>query len=241
MNTFTIFEKRHHVFEYKDTNIPDIVVDKLLWKAWKITPSKNNFMPYTVSVLGPDKQEEKNKIYEKVTGNHLKSDTKGLAKDTKANPKMDGEYKFTENLAYHHVRQNSHLIVFSSRVCPEPNFYYKRKVKEEGHYAEQCEVNEVLGIAPTTSFEVGLFASALTGLCVEKGIDVSYCACFPQSHKEWKNTPYLWYDKENQFAKVHCIMSMGFGKFYRHQWLKNSGALPTDDIKPEKDVVVNWV
>ena len=38
----------------------------------------------------------------------------------------------------------------------------------------------VRDIAESTSFEVGLFAQALTVLCLEEGIDVSYCACHPQ-------------------------------------------------------------
>ena len=46
MSILDTYEKRHHVFEYEDKNIPDELVKELLYKAWKISPSKNNFMPY---------------------------------------------------------------------------------------------------------------------------------------------------------------------------------------------------
>ena len=52
------------------------------------------------------------------------------------------KYRFAINKAYNHVRYNSHLIVFSARIC-KPNKYMERMIEEEGHYAEQCEIKEV--------------------------------------------------------------------------------------------------
>ena len=60
MSTFDLLEKRRHVRTYKtDKHPPKELIEKLLWKTWKTTPSKNNFMPYNVHVLGPDKANEK--------------------------------------------------------------------------------------------------------------------------------------------------------------------------------------
>ena len=60
---FHVLKNRRHVNEYDTDNIPEKqVIEDLLWKSWKVTPSKNNFMPYHCNVLGPDKVEEKNKI-----------------------------------------------------------------------------------------------------------------------------------------------------------------------------------
>tara|TARA_B100001287_G_scaffold268657_1_gene265191 strand:- start:2411 stop:3142 length:732 start_codon:yes stop_codon:yes gene_type:complete len=232
----TTLEKRHHVLRYSDKNVSDDVLSKILYKAWKVSPSKNNFMPYTVNVLGPGDKRKKI-IYDKVVGNHIRYDEKGLEVDTKANPKMKVEYKFEINPSYAHVLENSHLIVFASRVVPEPNEFYKEKVRVEGHYAEQCEVDKVEHIAESTSFEVGLFAQALTVLCLEQGIDVSYCACLPKRPYKWKDTPWLWYDNENQLAKVHSIMSIGYGEYYRYQWLIDHDNKGTDRKPPIQDVV----
>ena len=85
-NIFNTLEKRHHVLRYKDKNVEDDLLAKLLFKAWKISPSKNNFMPYTVNVLGPG-DKKKRLIYDKVVSNHKYYDEKGLRTDTKANPK----------------------------------------------------------------------------------------------------------------------------------------------------------
>jgi hypothetical protein len=240
MSIFDTLENRHHILKYKPIPIPDKTVKELLYKAWKVSPSKNNFMPYQVNVLGPNRQEEKNIIWDKVMNNNKFYDDLGLQKDTKANPKMKIEYKFVNNPNYFHVRQNSHLLVISQRVCKEPNEFYKRMVRIYGHYAEQCEIDEVIPTAESTSFEVGLFAAALTALCIEQKIDISYCACFPKNEQRWQDTPYVWYDKENKLAKVHIIMSMGYSDVYRYEFMKTNGT--TDqDIKPEMEEIIKWI
>ena len=241
MSIFDTMEKRHHVIKYKPDVIPDKIIRDLLYKAWKISPSKNNFMPYHVNVIGPDKQTEKDIIYDKVVNNHKFYDQLGLAKDTEANPQMKMEYEFKKNPNYYHVKYNSHLLVYSQRVCPQPNKFYQRMVKEKGHFAEQCELDQVETTAESTSFEVGLFASNLTALCIEKGIDVSYTACLPKAIDKWKDTPYLWYDKEKQVAKIHSLMSIGYGDYYRYEWLKDIKAEEGEDVKPEADAVIKWI
>ena len=58
-NLLATLEQRHHVLRYKEENVPDDVLSKLLYKAWKVSPSKNNFMPYAVNVLGPGDKRKK--------------------------------------------------------------------------------------------------------------------------------------------------------------------------------------
>jgi len=239
-------EKRHHVYEYHKKNIPDEVVKELLWKAWKISPSKHNFMPYKVSVIGPNRQREKSKMWKKCQYNHKRAEAVGAnlpRENLDVNPYADNpeEYTFNTNPAYNHVKHNSHLLIFSARIC-KLNGYLKHVVAKEGHYAEQCEKSEVTNLRVSSSFEASLFAANLTALCIEQGIDVSYNLCFPGRKEEWKNMPYLWYDKEKRYARVFANMSLGYGKYYRHQWLKkvkpDIGHL---DLKPEVDEVIEWV
>jgi len=242
MSIFDTLEKRHHVRKYKPLPVHNKLIKELLYKAWKVSPSKNNFMPYTVNVLGPDKQEEKNIVYDNVSGNHKFYDDKGQTIDTKNNPKMKIDYEFKPNPNYFHIRHNSHLLVIAQRVCDEPNDYYKRMVETNGHYAEQCETDEVIPTAESISFEVGLFASAMTALCLEQGIDISYCACFSKSVNGWKDSPYTWYDTKNKLAKVHSLMSIGYADYYRHQWLKdNKRAKQGEDVKPEMKEIIKWI
>ena len=131
---------------------------------------------------------------------------------------------------------NADSVVLNSK---ELEGYMKRMVEKEGHYAEQCEIKEVENLKDSTSFECGLFAAHLAGLCIEQGIDVSYNLCKPGGKGYYKHMPFLWYDKEKKYATVHANMSMGYGKYYRHQWLKdfNRG----EDKKPEMEDVVKWI
>ena len=200
MSVYDLFETRHHVLRYSPEPVDQDLLNDLLWKAWKISPSKNNMMPYAVNILGPQQQAEKDKIYDKVVGNHKKLEVEGLEYNTAANPKLNVEYKFKVNRSYAHVKNNSHLLIFSSRVVPEPNQYYKTIAQREGHFAEQCEHEYVEPIADSVSVEVGFFATHLTGLCREQDIDVSFTSCMPGAVNEWKNIPYLWYDYEEQLA-----------------------------------------
>ena len=237
MSIFDTMEKRHHVVKYKPEPVPEKIVKDLMYKAWKISPSKNNFMPYNVNVIGPHNQEEKTKVWNMVVDNHKFYEEIGNAS---FNKHLAHKYEFKINPNYEHVRFNSHLIVFTSRVCPEPNAYYKRMVEHRGHYAEQCDKDMVIDLAEATSVEVGLFASHLSGLCIENNIDVSFCACIRKNIDQWKEFPYLWYDKDNQLARVHLIMSIGYGEHYRYQWHKENKT--TDqDIKPEYYEIVKWI
>ena len=45
-------------------DVPQSIIDELLQRTWKVTPSKNNFMPYKLHVLGPQHQDLKDKVYE---------------------------------------------------------------------------------------------------------------------------------------------------------------------------------
>ena len=246
MSIFDTMEKRHHVYQYQKKNIPDEVVKELLWKAWKISPSKHNFMPYKVFVLGPNKQREKSKMWKKCQYNHKRAEAAGAKlprENLSVNPYADKpeEYTFKTNRAYNHVKYNSHLLIFAARTC-KLNGYMQHVVKKEGHYAEECEISEVRNLRVSASFQASLFAANLTGLCIEQGIDVSYNLCFPGEREAWDNMPYLWYDKKQRHAMVFANMSLGYGEYYRYQWLKDvKKGIGHLDLKPEPDEVIEWV
>tara|TARA_B100002019_G_scaffold163586_1_gene141137 strand:+ start:1394 stop:2128 length:735 start_codon:yes stop_codon:yes gene_type:complete len=244
MGIVDTYEKRHHVFDYQKKNIPDELVKDILYKAWKITPSKNNFMPYHVHVIGPEQQGIKDEVWRKCAFNHRRKeedsfkrkDGDGVEYTTQLGNKTD--YKFVINRSYNHVRYNSHLIMFSARVC-KPNKYMTRMIEKEGHYAEQMEKKDVDEIRMTTSFECGLFAAHLAGICIEHGIDVSYNHCFPGEANAWPSLPFLWYDEDKKWARVFANMSMGYAKYYRYQWMIDGNR--GEDLKPEMEDVVKWI
>ena len=59
MDALELLDKRRHVKVYSLKDPGKELIEKLLWKAWKVTPSKNNFMPYHCNVLGPEREQEK--------------------------------------------------------------------------------------------------------------------------------------------------------------------------------------
>ena len=70
MTQLDLLDERRHVKVYDGESIPDKeLIEKILWRAWKVTPSKNNFMPYHVNVLGPERASEKESIWMKSVKN----------------------------------------------------------------------------------------------------------------------------------------------------------------------------
>ena len=52
MTQLDLLDERRHVKVYDGESIPDKeLIEKILWRAWKVTPSKNNFMPYQQMIL----------------------------------------------------------------------------------------------------------------------------------------------------------------------------------------------
>ena len=56
------FTNRKHVDAYDNSVDIEQEVIKSFKEAWRVTPSKQNFMPYTIHVIGPESQEWKNKL-----------------------------------------------------------------------------------------------------------------------------------------------------------------------------------
>ena len=53
-----ILKNRKHVLEFTDEVPSKELIDSLLQRTWKVTPSKNNFMAYTIHVV-TDKDKRK--------------------------------------------------------------------------------------------------------------------------------------------------------------------------------------
>jgi hypothetical protein len=205
---FDNLNKRKHVYEYKTDDIPneDIIKD-LLHKTWQVTPSKQNIMPYKVSVLGPSHTRYKESIYNKVVGNHVDMEEEGFQQGhiARVSNKVNPHYR--------HILHNPYLIVFSQRVCAEDevNPFYKEEITK-GHFMEQMYPEWVPRIKGSTAIEVGLFAQNLASLLLEKNIDYSFTVCFPADTKRWSDIPFVKHD-------VLLLMSIGKAKVYRRDFL----------------------
>ena len=217
-----LLNRRQHVFLYDEENIPEKkLIEDLLWKAWKVTPSKNSFMPYHCNVLGPDKVNEKHSIWQKSMINKKQINEKEI-KDHKE----DGY-----NPYFKHLSSSPYLLVFTQRVC-KPNAYYQRSI-DEGDYFEQTDSKKVESMIRTTATEVGMFMANLSAFALEKGLDTSTIACFPYSNlKAWSDLPWVKYP-------VVLLGSIGKAKLYRRNRMGQEERKM--DMKPEPEEVIKWI
>ena len=237
---YETFLKRKHVIEYDKDNIPDKkVIEDCLWKAWHMTPSKQNYYPYKAHIIGPESKfdDEKLKVWHKAMHNHHNVETRAFKKGEIK------EEKHKVNRTYQHLSDAPYVIVITQRVVnPEKtNEWNKKCIAEDGHFSEPEYKSQLENLAQATSVEVGLFVASLTGLLVEKGIDITYTQCFPKLLKEWKDLDFV-----NYTPLLLC--SIGYGKYYKMQWMKETG-LDTENGKSNWDMdrkadfkdVINWV
>ena len=223
MTQLQLLNKRQHVMAYDTVDVPEKqLIEDLLWKAWKVTPSKNNFMPYHCNVLGPERVEEKHSIWMKSVKNKKEINEKNI-KDHKE----EGYNPYFE-----HLSTAPYLLVFTQRVC-EPNEYY-RKVIEKGDYYEQMHEDQISSMLRTTAVEVGMWMANLSAFALEKGLNTSTIACFPyrEDNSEWEDLPWVKHP-------VVLLGSIGKAKQYRRESMNE--IQKKDDQKPEPETIIKWV
>jgi len=229
MNTFELLEtKRRHVRTYSEKIPPLDEVKDALWKAWKTSPSKNNFNPYEVFVLGPEKQKDKMLVYNMVRKDHIRSENEAV-KAGYQNRTEDG----TPNPFYEHIKLNPYLVVITSRVPKKPNKFYEKKAAL-GHHLEQLIEEKADRLVHVFAVEVGLFMQNLTNYLLEKGIDISYCSCFIRDQKVWQDAGLKWC-----IRRPIGMMSIGYALKTRKETLTPLSV--SEDVKPEIDEVVTWL
>jgi len=76
MSIYLEYKKRQAVNEFDSTAyIHRSEIDRLLRHAWQVTPSKNNFMAYSIHVLGPKHEDYKNLVIKKnLAKDHLRDE-----------------------------------------------------------------------------------------------------------------------------------------------------------------------
>tara|TARA_B000000475_G_scaffold258042_1_gene239775 strand:- start:2513 stop:3178 length:666 start_codon:yes stop_codon:yes gene_type:complete len=221
MTQLELLDKRRHIMKFSDDNIPPkSVIEDILWKSWKVTPSKNSFMPYHVNVLGPDKVEEKKDIWQKSQNNNDTQNTKNFGA-----PNPVGNQLFLE-----HLSSAPYLLVFSQRVC-EPNGLIAKNV-EAGAYYQQMHEDEADGNQQAVGIEVGMFHSNLTAFALEAGLDTSCILCFPSDRASWTDMDFV-------EGHVLLLMSVGYSELARRDFLTEADSAL--DKKPEPEEVIRWI
>ena len=188
-----LYKKRYQVYKYSKDILPDKdKVKEMIDTTFDIVASKQNLMPYNVFVLGPDRSEEKKKIFE-----YVKKQTGGDHNENVLAP---------------------YNVIFTMRHVDNPNDFVK-KMLENGHSHRCTHKEHYLKEETQVAIEVGMFATILTGLCMENNFGVSYQLCFGVN--KWKH--------KNEIV----LFSMQFG-------YPNNKRIEKGDYKPNKKSVIKW-
>lgn len=212
-----------YVKEYdRNAVIPESLIDSILQRTWKITPSKNNFMPYKVHVIGPKHQELKDEVYLKCLKNEEKSDTI---------PNVESVRYSNSKPNFWNIISCSYLLIFTQRVEDKPNPYQEHLIKNGFNY-EQVELDASKSYTNAV-LEIGMFANNFSALCLEHDLDVSYTLCIRKELSSWK-------DKRFKFLKQNPIfvMTIGKGLVFRQD---TKDPLEKQDLKPDYERIVNFV
>jgi hypothetical protein len=221
-----ILGKRRHVREYNKSIIPSkSTINSLLMLAWHVTPSKNNIMPYQVNVFGPENIREKRIIYRNCVSqeefinsfNH-----RNWLLDEYEPPNLNPEYANLLNAPY--------VLFFTTRLEKQPNKNILRNLEKGIHY-NALDKDNIDIILDLVSLEVGMFATAFCGLCMEADIDISYTMAFRQPRKYWTDLV----DKQGNEIVEHrpvLIMTAGKAKQYRPYNI--------EDLKPNVERIIRY-
>lgn len=219
MNIYDTLKNRKYVKKYDNTyKISQDLIEEMLYKSWKVTPSKNNFMAYNVHVVGPDSPDIKQKVFLNCLSNERKLD---------GNENILEERYLDDLPNYANILNCSHLLIFTMRLETEPNPYQQFLI-QRGHKYEAVDQRTLNDMLPTVSFETGLFADAFSALCLENGFDVSFTGCFRRDLESWKDIP---------FVTQRPVMIMTVGK--ARQYLDKSSDLP--DPRPNFNRIINFI
>tara|TARA_B100001057_G_scaffold126591_1_gene125491 strand:+ start:13953 stop:14651 length:699 start_codon:yes stop_codon:yes gene_type:complete len=221
-----LLDSRKHVWEFDTENIPEqSLVKECLTNAWKVTPSKNNFMPYHVNVIGPKDQVLKDKIHALSRLNKKRTNERANVNNIE-NFEEDGS---NPNFSFYNTAP--YVLVFSQRVA-EPNPYIANAIIEQNDIYEQMHEHLFDDILSTTCIEIGMFMQNATAFLLEKGIDTTYIKCYPYEYSLWKpDFPLL-------AGPVMLIAGLGYSKLSRRDAMTNEQK--KQDYKPEPEEIVRW-
>jgi len=192
------FIDRRHVYAY-DNNV-DIKKDFFtsLEEAWKVTPSKQNFMPYKIHIISPNAQEYKDKLYAMCLRNE------GTV-DNLSDEQLIERYKHRPP-SYHSITNCSYALIITQRLITKVNVRQQKRLYK-GHVAEQMDVKQQNALNSLASFEAGLFCNALQYYLLQKDIDSCYTGCFRNNLGTWKTLPFV-------TETPIMIMTIGKGKIF---------------------------
>ena len=152
MSIQNLFEKRDFIKNYIDKSPPKELINKLIEKTYYLVPSKQNLVPYSLNVFGPECIKQKEEMVKLTTRKYH---------DKNPNIQLLAPY----------------VILFNARLT-KPNKWVESLIKK-GHSYNSCNKDKYLNDRALRDvlLEIGMFTTILTGLCLENKIDTAYTLC----------------------------------------------------------------
>jgi len=221
MNIDDILKKRKQVWKFDEKIITSqSLIDSLLRKSWKVTPSKNNFMSYSTYVIGPKHKKLKIELYDICKKNQLNMNKNN---DNKKNHKLNKTLQSILTAPYN--------LIFTNRFEDQPN---TAQLQEQlnGVYYEALDITKFEDRQTVNCIEIGMFCNTLSALCVENNLDVSYVKCFSEKVSDWKKTmPFV-------KASPIFVMNIGKGEIFKKPKTLNDKII---DQRPDYERIINWI
>jgi len=215
-----------YVFKFDEKPVPRKYLEDCLQYAWKYTPSKNNFMNYTVHVLGPKHRKIKTALYYKCLQNQMNSNKQ----------KFDSLEEYDRNLTsrgipptFSNILSAPYALIYTQRVETQLNPYQQEAVGHGCVFEQTFPVGTQRYNQAMPKLEIGMFSTNFANRCFKYGLDVSYVACMPTTIEDWQEP--IW---DFITERPLLIQLVGYGKDY----IKDRRP-PDKDRKPSFERIVN--
>jgi len=222
MSIEKVFDSRRQIRRFDHNNLPDKkVIKSIIEKTYKLVPSKQQLMPYKVHILGPEFKKEKEILY------HQSTKVEELIQEVDNNP---------NKLKYPSLQCTNilapYVLIFTPRLS-KGSPAVRQRIKD-GHDYIVCDPKRYKEDPQINSIEIGMFATVLSGLALELGIDISYNKNFCH----WPKWKHFWDDLPFVDEPPYLIMSLGYRRYPNKEI-----AIPLieEEYKEDMTDVINWI
>lgn len=222
-----------YVLEWSNQEVNNDTVMECLDYAWRYTPSKNNFINYTVHVLGPDKKDLKKELYFVCLKNQ------SVANGHPVNSRED-LLKYEETLhrnkvipRFSNIKDAPYAIIYTQRQATEANKFQEEMIKAGMVYEQMFApgTRKYQAAGKNARLEIGMFASNFATKCLKNNIDIAFIGCMPTDIESYSDP--IWdFITESPIL----IQLAGHGSKYNRDLPESS-----KDLKPNFENIVNIV
>ena len=238
---YSHMHKYQYVMKYDTEKLPDpFIIKQSLYEAWSTTPSKQQFMPYNIFVLGPDDKKVKEMIYYKALVREYETNFPRWDVDVKDPVAVEKEFlKQRSAPQYLNYKTAPYILICTQRVEDQVNPFNKMQ-QSKGFNFEQTtsewqkdskRKNRAQGLA---MIEIGMFVQSFSNLCLKHNIDISHTRCLPTTMDFWSEPEFSFLENPPQL-----IISAGFGTAYRRDFYPD--LTHGIDYRPDFERIVKFI